>query len=254
MIMLVPILTIRQKEILEFLYVGATRNEIAQQLNLSPETIKMHTKNILDKFGIVSVRDGFQAISKYINYYGSTGLGYQTFLKRIYSRHEIMPDLVSSKFHRVSNGYVVNGPLCEHIYSINTTNKILENIKINGRTPGPSERSGDYSVFKMPIHPPILDGESFIRDLSYNLKSNTKVELTTSTIGTPVAELVMEVVFPRGLPKDITSNAVKGVKLLNLEDMQNAQVVKTDNSYILKVAFPESEQRYSIQWNFSDTY
>ena len=69
--MIIPILTTRQREILEFLYVGATRKEIASSLNLSPETVKMHTKNILDKFDATSIRDGFKFISQYITYYGS---------------------------------------------------------------------------------------------------------------------------------------------------------------------------------------
>ena len=48
--MQVPILTERQFQILELIAVGATRNEIAVELGISPETVKVHTKAILDKF------------------------------------------------------------------------------------------------------------------------------------------------------------------------------------------------------------
>ncbi|MBR9768288.1 MAG: hypothetical protein GYB46_07630 [Rhodobacteraceae bacterium] len=35
-----------------------TRDEIASSLSVSPETVKLHTRNILSKFGATTVRDG----------------------------------------------------------------------------------------------------------------------------------------------------------------------------------------------------
>jgi DNA-binding CsgD family transcriptional regulator len=38
-------LTVREKEILELIFKGHTRNEIACQLYISPETVKKHIQN-----------------------------------------------------------------------------------------------------------------------------------------------------------------------------------------------------------------
>ena len=54
-----PKLTKRESEILPLLLAGSTRDEIASSLSVSPETVKLHTRNILSKFGATTVRDGF---------------------------------------------------------------------------------------------------------------------------------------------------------------------------------------------------
>ena len=64
-----PILTTRQRELLEFLAAGATRNEIAQHFGISPETVKIHTRAILEKFDAKTVRDAIEYIVAYITAY-----------------------------------------------------------------------------------------------------------------------------------------------------------------------------------------
>ena len=59
-----PILTKREFQIIEYLAAGITRDEIARDIKVSPETVKLHTKNILRKFGVQSLRDGFSEISQ----------------------------------------------------------------------------------------------------------------------------------------------------------------------------------------------
>ena len=54
-----PRLTKREIEILPLLLSGSTRDEIAFSLSVSTETVKLHTRNILSKFGATTVRDGF---------------------------------------------------------------------------------------------------------------------------------------------------------------------------------------------------
>ena len=61
-----PILTTRQRELLEFLAAGATRNEIAQHFGISPETVKIHTRAILEKFDAKTVRDAIEYIVAFL--------------------------------------------------------------------------------------------------------------------------------------------------------------------------------------------
>jgi len=52
----VPVLTRREKEILQLLYEGFTGPQIAEQLFLSPYTIETHRKNLLQKLNVSSTQ------------------------------------------------------------------------------------------------------------------------------------------------------------------------------------------------------
>ena len=60
-----PNLSAREKEILRSLLAGATRTEIASEIGISTETVKIHVRNILKKFEVLNVRDGFSRLSEY---------------------------------------------------------------------------------------------------------------------------------------------------------------------------------------------
>lgn len=47
----IPVITSREKEVLELIAEGMTNNEIAQQLFISPTTVETHRKSLLNKFG-----------------------------------------------------------------------------------------------------------------------------------------------------------------------------------------------------------
>jgi DNA-binding NarL/FixJ family response regulator len=50
-----PVLTHREKEVLELLANGLTNNEIAQKLFISPTTVDTHRSNLLAKFGAKNI-------------------------------------------------------------------------------------------------------------------------------------------------------------------------------------------------------
>ena len=74
-----PRLTKREIEILPLLLSGSTRDEIAFSLSVSTETVKLHTRNILSKFGATTVRDGFYDMNLYQTHYGVGGQGSDRF-------------------------------------------------------------------------------------------------------------------------------------------------------------------------------
>ncbi len=247
-----PILTNRQKEILELLVAGATRNEIASHLKISPETVKIHTKNIVDKFDAQNLRDAFDEISKYVSAYGEQGFGYQTFLTHVHHKVDINPDRVSAEISRISKGYVVNGPLLHHIYSIGNTDEQSSNVRINGAVTGKPLNSGTYHVHQLPISPPLEDGDFFERKIEYSMRSklNDKMFQISNTVGTPIEKLELEVTFPDHIPKNIKGTVFRGVLATNLNNHPNATVTISETKYHAIIMNPISEQRYTIDWDF----
>ena len=60
----VPILTGREKEVLELISIGATNNEISEKLTISIYTTKSHVRNILSKLQVVSRHEAVQVALK----------------------------------------------------------------------------------------------------------------------------------------------------------------------------------------------
>lgn len=56
-------ITEREKEVVSFMYKGLNYNQIADQLNISPATVRKHTENIYKK---LSVHNKVEAIHKCI--------------------------------------------------------------------------------------------------------------------------------------------------------------------------------------------
>ena len=86
-----PKLTNRESEILPLWLSGSTRDEIASALSVSPETVKLHTRNILSKFGATTVRDGFYDMNLYPTHYGVGGQGSDRFENLFQCVCQILP-------------------------------------------------------------------------------------------------------------------------------------------------------------------
>lgn len=61
----VPLLTMREKEVLELIAEGLTNNEIAQKLFISVTTVDTHRKNLLAKFGVGNTASLIKLAAKY---------------------------------------------------------------------------------------------------------------------------------------------------------------------------------------------
>lgn len=84
-----PRLTNRERDILPFAMAGMTRKEVAVELGISEETVKLHIRNMLSKFGASTIRDGFEDLSHFQKYYGKGGWGLDRFIVSHHARFEI---------------------------------------------------------------------------------------------------------------------------------------------------------------------
>lgn len=64
-----PKLTKREIELVPLLVAGATRDDIANSLGVSSETIKSHIRNLVNKFGGNTVRDVIVGLTNYDRYF-----------------------------------------------------------------------------------------------------------------------------------------------------------------------------------------
>ena len=122
-----PKLTKRESEILPLLLSGSNRDEIATSLSVLPKTVKLHTRNILSKFGATTVRDGFYDMNLYQTHYGVGGQGSDRFenvsvrlpnsarTKRRADHKQTQHNCDARRIVRVKISYVANGSLVDAI-------------------------------------------------------------------------------------------------------------------------------------------
>ncbi len=129
-----PILTKREFQIIEYLAAGIIRDEIARDIKVSPETVKLHTKNILRKFDSASVRDCAADIQAFVRAYGKNGLGHQIFNTSVTVTAVIDPDKKRAQWEIKSQGYVVCG-VVKDLTLATIKHNHLTNLLMNGVVP-----------------------------------------------------------------------------------------------------------------------
>ena len=112
-----PKLTQRESEILPLLLSGRTRDEIASSLSVSPETVKLHTRNILSKFGATTVRDGFYDMNLYQTHFGVGGQGSDRFGNLFLCVCQILPERKDVRITNKLNITVMQDALSEFKFS-----------------------------------------------------------------------------------------------------------------------------------------
>src|SRR6056300_1724448 len=118
--MIVPTnLTNREREIIPFLLTGTTRAEIASHFGVSEETIKIHVRNLINKFDATSVRDCFKSLNLYHHYYGVEGVGTRTHVLDSELDYYLEDDCKSLRLVRKFDYLVVSEPVTfvKRVYS-----------------------------------------------------------------------------------------------------------------------------------------
>ena len=132
-------LTKRESEILPLLLAGSTRVEIAYSLSVSPETVKLHTRNILSKFGATTVRDGFYDMNLYQTHYGVGGQGSDRFENLFQCVCQILPGQKDVRITNQLNITAMQDELSEFKFSYDALSgtHVIENYPVGVDTNGP---------------------------------------------------------------------------------------------------------------------
>jgi DNA-binding CsgD family transcriptional regulator len=134
-----PKLTKRESEILPLLLAGSTRDEIASSLSVSPETVKLHTRNILSKFGATTVRDGFYDMNLYQTHYGVGGQGSDRFENLFQCVCQILPGRRDVRITNKLNITVMQDELSEFKFSYVANGSLVDAIAPGNMLGGPDD-------------------------------------------------------------------------------------------------------------------
>ena len=199
--MQVPILTERQFQILELIAVGATRNEIAVELGISPETVKVHTKAILDKFDATLVRDAMGDINTYLAAYGRDGAGYTSYFHSICGTINVSSDHKSSFITWTTAETIVRGPVTE-ISSLLQEKGTISDISLNGVKPALEHTDVTSTVVRLKLDKPLSTGDTFQRELTYRAEffGAQQIENYSISIMSLVKKVSLMARFDGGLP------------------------------------------------------
>jgi len=245
-----PSLTERQFEVLELISYGATRSEIAKHLNISPETVKAHTKAVLTKFDAASYRDCAPTVVKFLAAYGDLSRGTNLFYDTIDFDIEITPDWAVSIYNRRQTGIVVRGQVREISTSIDFPGELFD-IFLNGREPDRVEERGKYVFYAIDLPHPLKTDQDFQRHLTYKARAFTEKgrKEICNTIGTPTGILNMSVTFPAP-PEFCKGSALINSKLVPIEELKNVSFRMDGLRAMMSVTQPNSGDKYTIYWSY----
>lgn len=149
-----PRLTARERDCLPLLVSGKTRQEIADALDVSVETVKKHVRNLLTKYDAVNIRDVLPTLRLHWEYYYSEHASFDVFCTS--AEYAVTIDRHNTEMRaEIVQDFMVVGSQVSSLRFSTTADKFpMRHIEIDGRVPTLlSERAGRM-VFESPIYPP----------------------------------------------------------------------------------------------------
>ena len=248
--MQVPILTERQFQILELIAVGATRNEIAVELGISPETVKVHTKTILDKFDATSVRDAMRDINTYLAAYGRDGAGYTSYFHSICGTINVSSDYKSSFNTWTTAETIVRGPVTE-ISSLLQEKGTISDILLNGVKPALENTDVTNTVVRLKLDKPLSTGDAFQRELTYRaeLFGTEQIDNYSISIMSLVKTVSLTARFDGGFPHHWDFVLQKGFIIIDVAGHPETKIEHSKDFIKVELRDLSSGETCLIRWS-----
>ena len=154
-----PQLTQREGEIVPFLASGFSRAEIAQHLDVSEETVKKHTSNILAKFDSLTLRDAFYALKNYAEYYALPSPAYQVFNRALVVDTIVDTDANEMRVKLNLDLECIHGPLERLMHTSAKGKYVLKRICVDGVDLQPARIEMGVTIYEYQCIPPIKRGK-----------------------------------------------------------------------------------------------
>ena len=243
-----PILTKREREVLPFLVAGATRHEIGRNFGISPETVKMHTKRIVEKFGAANVRDGIELMSDYQRFYGDGGLNLQRFVSRYVNRTVLLPNKTDIITHSDFEFFIVNSGFNRYTDRIRTAGTLTNYAARGMEIMSKREIDGNNEIV---LTCPALNAGNFLEfSISAELSgySDGVCGLDIVNFSTPGLKRTYIVEFPEQMrPKKIVHEMQTGT---HQTQRILSDVYETQTSFVVDIHPTNLPFRLNIEWEW----
>lgn len=211
-----PKLTRRESEVLPLLLAGSTREEIASCLDVSPETVKLHTRNILSKFGATTVRDGFYDMNLYQTHYGLGGQGSDRFENLFQCVCQVLPGRRDLRITNKLNLTVMREELSEFKFSYLSNGRLIDARSPDNMLQGPDVSDHTQTFRVIPgFELTMFDQYEFSFGITFKdeFHDNHGVFVEQATYPARLREYIFEF-DPADMPDRIRYDALSGTHII----------------------------------------
>ena len=246
-----PKLTKRESEILPLLLAGSTRDEIASSLSVSPETVKLHTRNILSKFGATTVRDGFYDMNLYQTHYGVGGQGSDRFENLFQCVCQILPGRRDVRITNKLNITVMQDELSEFKFSYVANGSLVDAIAPGNMLDGPDDADHAQTFRIIPgTTLNIFDPYEFSFGVTFKdeFQDNTGLIVEQATYPALRREYIFEF-DPADVPDRIQYDALSGTHII---DNYPLDVDTNGNRLSIIDTSPRVPMSLRVKWGWNE--
>lgn len=170
-------LTQREEQILPLLVSGATRVEIARHLGISAETVKIHTKKIVDKFDAANLRDGLSDMTQYQAFYGAGGSGMDRFQRSV----EVCVHVVDPTQHMTlvfKNSIVVMAERLDMLSCFSLAHQWDTRVEVDGTEIQPTATRANQMIYDFAPRQILKKGDAYEYEVKMDMTARSGSTLT----------------------------------------------------------------------------
>lgn len=240
-----PHLTEREKQIIEYLAHGATRDEIARHLNISSETVKSHVRNIYRKFDCTGYKDGFDEIKLYYtNFIDSSGPKYQIYIKKC-----LVEIIVSSLGHGIYKKSFIYNIIDINFKKIRekiTCSGSIDSVTMNGVASNPLYFAEGGYWYEQHFSEDMNPGIDYERNLHVEMSNcfTEKNENWSQQTIWPTESLRFRIIFDR----NINLSYIRFEKIIGNRISDVEYKSEENGVYYVDVSYPVLYQTLTAHW------
>jgi DNA-binding CsgD family transcriptional regulator len=240
-----PVLTPRELQVLEYIVDGEQHGQIAETLGISAETVKVHVRNILRKFGAQRISECMPEAIEYVKAFGSKHDDLDTYMVDCDIITSVVDNFESCRRTVEAQFVCMKENLTSFEWQIRNSGT-LRTVTINGAAPTDITQYENTYVFKTNFANSLKLGECFKVYIDYTFDHYPMDEGSHKVITHPTRRISITVKFDKSsIPADIW--AAKGIPHLQTETVTTG-FQANPNEASLVIDNPRREEVVGIIW------
>ena len=241
-----PLLTDREFDILTHMVGGKSRLEMADALEISPETVKLHVRRLLKKFGATRSSNCMSQLTDYYEHYSADSGGKGVFIKSIRCICDIRDNFSRFIFRGTSEIVCIRPKVRNMTRAFNCIGDRIS-LKLNGKDVPESWKGAKGYELKITFPRDLSPGDVFVSEFEFEYENCGSDQKLDTLISHPTGELNVLVRF---------DNSSKPSKVWAGYETPLARmsIVKEGFSFLdqtaaLHVRSPITKKVYGIRWH-----